>query len=180
MSKKNIVLIGMPGAGKSTIGVLLAKALGLDFTDTDVAIQVQEGQTLQSILDQHGYLRLREIEEQVILAHSFHREVVATGGSAVYSEAAMGHLAAEGVIVFLDLPLDQLRKRIKNFSTRGIARLPGQDFESLYCERRVLYERFMDLHVSVGKHSAEQVIETVLAGLASLPEATELLGATVR
>jgi shikimate kinase len=175
MSKTNIVLIGMPGAGKSTVGVLLAKALGLGFTDTDVAIQVREGQTLQAILDQQGYLQLREIEQQVILAHSFQREVVATGGSAVYSDDAMSHLAVHGVIVFLDAPLDQLRKRIRNFSARGIARLPDQDFESLYSERRVLYERYRELHIKVGQDNAEQVLEKVLAGLASMPEAAPLV-----
>jgi shikimate kinase len=165
MRKKNIILIGMPGAGKSTIGVLLAKELGLNFIDTDVAIQVREGRTLQSIVDREGYLRLREIEEQVILEHSFLGEVVATGGSAVYGQAAMEHLAADGVVVFLDLPLERLRKRIKNFDARGIARQPGQDFEALYLERRALYERYRDLHINVDKHSAEQVLAMILAEL---------------
>ena len=126
MKKKNVVLIGMPGAGKSTVGVLLAKELGLNFIDTDVLIQVREKQILQELLDAQGYLALRAAEEKVLLSlfdgsDEYHGVVVATGGSAVYSEVGMENLAANATIVYLDVPLDELRKRVVNYDSRGIA-----------------------------------------------------------
>lgn len=165
MQSANIILIGMPGAGKSTIGVMLAKELGLDFVDTDVAIQVREGSSLQALLDRDGYQRLRQIEEEVILAQQLHGTVVATGGSAVYGAAAMDYLSRHGTIVFLDLPLSQLSKRIKNFSTRGVACKPGQDLAALYHERLPLYQRYSDLQIKVTGHSADQVLAMIVARL---------------
>ena len=125
----------MPGAGKSTLGILLAKELGLDFIDTDVSIQVREGKTLQHISDEKGYLALRDIEEQVLLTENITGKVVSTGGSAVYSDAGMAHLKQDSVVVFLDVPLAELEQRISNFSTRGIARRPDQSFDDLFDER---------------------------------------------
>ena len=171
MRKNNIILIGMPGAGKSTIGILLAKALGMEFIDTDVAIQVREGKTLQSIVDQHGYLRLREIEQEVILQQTLHGAVVATGGSAVYGTRAMDYLTGQGVIVFIDVPIEQLRKRINNFDDRGIARQPGQDFESLYRERVSLYQQYADITITIGEQSSEQVLAIILSKLKDFPAA---------
>lgn len=162
MRKKNIILIGMPGAGKSTIGVLLAKELGLDFIDTDVAIQVHEGSTLQQVVDRQGYLKLREIEERVILEQKIRGAVVATGGSAVYGAAAMDHLSSHGTVVFLNLPLQRIKKRIKNFQSRGIACQAGQGLEALYAERLPLYERYTDLDIPVDAHSADQVVAMIL------------------
>ncbi len=100
MTNQNIVLIGMPGAGKSTIGVLLAKETAFDFVDTDVLIQVRQGKMLQQILDESGYLSLREIEQQVLLELELSRHIVATGGSAVYSDAGMANLMQQGLVVF--------------------------------------------------------------------------------
>ena len=110
----NIVLIGMPGVGKSTVGVLLAKALSRDFTDTDLYIQSRECRRLQDILDGHGRDIFLTLEERYILTLDCRGHVIATGGSVVYSEPAMDHLADAGIIVHLDLPFDQLERRINN------------------------------------------------------------------
>ncbi len=165
-SKANsIVLIGMPGAGKSTLGILLAKELGLGFVDTDVAIQVREGQTLQEILDASDYLNLRAIEEQVLLTEQIAGKVVATGGSAVYSEAGMARLKDNATLVFLDVPLRELEKRISNFDSRGIARKPDQSLESLYEERCTLYRKYADITVDCNQQSLEQTLQSSIQQL---------------
>jgi len=143
-SDKSIILVGMPGAGKSTLGILLAKELAKDFVDTDVLIQLREGKCLQTILDERDYLNLRDIEEQVLLSTHLPNHVIATGGSAVYSEAGMLHLKKYGPVIFLDVDLDELKKRIHNYETRGIAMHPGQSFQSLFDERRTLYLKYAD------------------------------------
>ncbi|MGI9288957.1 MAG: shikimate kinase [Pseudomonadales bacterium] len=160
-ARKSIILIGMPGAGKSTIGVLLAKELGLGFTDTDVAIQVKEGKTLQEILNQTDYLNLRSIEQEVLLTTDIDSKVVATGGSAVYSEAGMDRLCKSGPIVFLDVPLAELKSRIHNYEQRGIARRPDQSFSDLFAERGVLYSKFADIHISCANLAPQEVIEII-------------------
>ncbi|WOG26366.1 shikimate kinase [Endozoicomonas sp. 8E] len=142
--KTNITLIGMPGAGKSTIGIILAKDLAFGFLDTDVLIQISQQKTLQDIVDGSGYMSLRNIEEAELLKVNLKRHIIATGGSAVYSEAAMKHLAKESVIVFLDLDLEQIRQRIHNFDTRGIARAKDQTIEDLFEERVILYKKYAD------------------------------------
>jgi shikimate kinase len=159
--QNSVVLIGMPGAGKSTLGVLLAKALGMGFVDTDVAIQVREGRTLQEILNASDYMTLRAIEEQVLLSAHIDGKVVATGGSAVYSEAGMQRLKAHATVVFLDVPLEELKKRISNFDSRGIARKPKQSLESLYEERCTLYRAYADIRVDCSQQSLEQSLQTV-------------------
>jgi shikimate kinase len=165
MQADAVVLIGMPGAGKSTIGILLAKELGLDFIDTDVSIQVREGRTLQNITDQQGYLALRSIEEQVLLAEDISGKVVSTGGSAVYSEAGMAHLKQDATVVFLDVPLAELEQRISNFSTRGIARRPDQSFEDLFEERSVLYKRYADIRIDCSTLHIEEVLQKTCSAL---------------
>jgi shikimate kinase len=165
MQADAVVLIGMPGAGKSTIGILLAKELGLDFIDTDVSIQVREGRTLQNITDQQGYLALRSIEEQVLLAEDIRGKVVSTGGSAVYSEAGMAHLKQDSTVVFLDVPLAELEQRISNFNTRGIARRPDQSFEDLFEERSVLYKRYADIRIDCSTLHIEEVLQKTCSAL---------------
>lgn len=162
MQADAVVLIGMPGAGKSTIGILLAKELGLDFIDTDVSIQVREGKTLQNISDEQGYLALRNIEEQVLVTENITGKVVSTGGSAVYSEAGMAHLKQNSVVVFLDVPLTELEQRISNFSTRGIARRPNQSFADLFEERSILYRRYADICVDCSNLPIDEVLKKVL------------------
>ena len=166
MSVSSVVLIGMPGAGKSTVGILLAKEMGLDFVDTDISIQVRESKTLQQITDQSGYLVLRDIEEQVLLAEKIIGKVVSTGGSAVYSEAGMAHLAQDSVVIFLDVPLAALEARISNFSSRGIARHPGQSFDDLFAERSVLYHRYANICVDCSALSIDDVLQKILRLLA--------------
>ncbi len=156
----SIVLIGMPGAGKSTVGILLAKELGMGFIDTDVAIQVREGRTLQEILKASDYMNLRAIEEQVLLSEEMAGKVVATGGSAVYSEAGMARLKDRATVVFLDVPLKELEKRISNFDSRGIARKPGQSLESLFEERCKLYRQYADISVDCDQQSLEQTLKS--------------------
>jgi shikimate kinase len=165
MSKNNIVLIGMPGAGKSTVGILLSKEVGLDFIDTDVAIQVREGQTLQTILDERGYIKLRDIEQEVILGLALENTVIATGGSAVYGAQAMRHLGEQGVIVFIDVVIEQLMRRVNNIDGRGVARKPGQGFEDLFLERRVLYEQYADIQIPVDDESTAQVLAMIVMAL---------------
>ena len=123
---ENIVLIGMPGAGKSTVGVVLAKTLGMWFVDTDLLIQERAGRMLQEILNEDGPDAFRRIEEEAILSLRPRRAVIATGGSVVYSGDAMAHLKAGGVIVYLEVPYAEMEARLKNITTRGIVLLPGQ------------------------------------------------------
>ena len=170
MKKQNIVLIGMPGAGKSTVGVLLAKQLGLNFIDTDVLIQVREKQTLQELLDSQGYLALRAAEEKVLLSLFDGSDecggvVVATGGSAVYSEAGMSNLAANATIVYLDVPLDELRKRVVNYDNRGIAARADQSFEDLFVERNTLYQQYGEIAISAYDCRVEEVVSAVILAL---------------
>nr|WP_243748724.1 shikimate kinase [Pseudomaricurvus alcaniphilus] len=162
---RSIILVGMPGAGKSTLGVMLAKALGKDFVDTDLLIQSQAGTTLQQIIDQQGYLHLRAVEESVLLGCQFGNHVVATGGSAVYSEPGMQHLRKFGAVVFLDVALDELRKRVTDYDNRGIARREGQSFESLFAERRALYLRYADLRIDCAGLSHNEALAKLLVAL---------------
>ena len=164
-NRQSLILIGMPGAGKSTLGVLLAKELRLGFLDTDVAIQVKEDRSLQDILEEDGYLALREVEEGVLLATNCHQMVVATGGSAVYSQKGMQYLTSCGPVVYLDVPLKELRRRIHNYETRGIARRPGQSFEDLYVERQALYRQYADITVVCVAMSPGDIIAEVVSRL---------------
>ncbi len=158
----NIVLIGMPGAGKSTVGIILAKMTSRDFIDTDILIQLSTGRSLQEIVDTDGPLTLRSIEEEVILNLSGRHHVIATGGSAVYSAAAMDHLRSNGTVVFLDLDLPAVRSRIYNIDTRGIARRPEQSLEELFEERLVLYRKYSDITIACEGLSQEEVCVQII------------------
>lgn len=158
----SLILIGMPGAGKSTIGLLLAKALAKDFVDTDLLIQLKAGKTLQDIVDNQGYLQLRAIEEQVLLQAHYPNHVIATGGSAVYSDASMHHLRQFGQVIYLDVALEDLQDRIKDLDTRGLARHPDQSFTELFNERRALYEKYADIRIDCKNKSPERIIEEII------------------
>lgn len=164
-SPSNLVLIGMPGSGKSTVGVVLAKQTAHDFIDTDVAIQTAQGQPLQAIIDQDGYMALRRIEEQVLLKLSLHNYVIATGGSAVYSDPAMRHLKSDGVVVFLDADPPTLQSRVLDYGTRGLAKAPDQTFDELYEERRPLYMKYADLVIECKNISHEAVTDQIVSQL---------------
>lgn len=163
----NIVLIGMPGSGKSTVGVILAKKTMKDFVDTDILIQKSQARPLQDIVDKDGYLALREIEETVLLDLNVHNHVVSTGGSAVYGERAMAHLKSSGIAVFLDVTLDTLEARVPDFSTRGLAKRPDQSFEELFAERNALYRRYADVTVKCDGLTPEQVCASIIAQVAA-------------
>ncbi|WP_435101605.1 shikimate kinase [Arhodomonas sp. AD133] len=163
--RSNVVLIGMPGAGKSTVGVLLAKQLGKGFVDTDVVIQSVEGRTLQDIVDGEGHLALRAIEERALCELDVHDHVIATGGSAAYSDAAMAALRRNGVIVYLDVPWSEIEARVTNLGSRGIARAEGQTLRDVYDERTPLYEHHADIIVDCTGLTQAQAVERVAAAL---------------
>jgi shikimate kinase len=161
--KSNIVLIGMPGSGKSTLGVILAKLTSRRFLDTDLLIQATEQRPLQDIVDSDGYMELRRIEERVIVGLECVNHVIATGGSAVYSPSAMEHLSAGGVIVFLDVDLPTLRSRVGDMATRGLAKRPDQSFEDLYVERCGLYRKYADCIVPCSRLSHEDACAAIIS-----------------
>ena len=162
--KTNLTLIGMPGAGKSTIGIILAKNLGLGFIDTDVLIQINRQQTLQQILDASDHLTLRAIEEAEICKLNVSRHVIATGGSAAYSERAMTHLRRMSLIVFLQVSFAEIERRIRNFATRGIAKAKDQTFRELF-ERQLLYRRYAELTVACDGRDQEEIAAHIARSL---------------
>ena len=161
----NIVLIGMPGSGKSTVGIVLAKLISCNFVDTDVLIQISQGRTLQDIVDTEGYMALREIEERILLKLDCFDHVIATGGSAVYSHAAMTHLKSNGVVVFLKVELPILKSRIHDFATRGLAKRPEQSIEDLFEERFVLYTKYADVTIECKDFTQEEVCEDIISSI---------------
>ena len=157
----NIILIGMPGAGKSTHGVLLAEAIGYDFIDTDLLIQRQARMTLGDYLHNHGYQALRQVEAEVIKGLNSTSSVIATGGSAVYSDEAMYHLKASGYVVYLQCALDVLDGRIASMSDRGIAAPTGQNLADVQAERILRYEHFADVTVDVSNQDSKQALASI-------------------
>jgi shikimate kinase len=143
--KNNIILIGMPGAGKSTVGVVLAKTLGYDFIDTDILMCKRIGTTLQTYIDEHGIDAFLNEEEKTALSVECENTVIATGGSMVFSEPAMQRLKSGSVTIFFDIPLPELKKRLENIRTRGIAAVDGQTIEDIYRQRHPLYRKYADV-----------------------------------
>ena len=163
---KAIVLIGMPGAGKSTVGVLLAKTLKRPFIDTDLVIQQRENRFLQEIIAAEGMEAFLDIEASAVSALALDGHVVATGGSVIYRESAMAHLRTHGITVFLSLPFAVIAHRIRNIATRGIAMRPGQTLRSLYNERQPLYERYADITIEwTAKSTLEQTVTRITKAL---------------
>jgi len=162
MTIDTISLIGMPGAGKSTIGVVLAKLGGLRFVDTDLDIQRRARATLQQILERDGYQQLRALEEQVLLEVDLRGAVIATGGSVAYSEAAMARLGAAGPIVYLDVDLATLEKRVAAAPARGIASDSSLGFAEIFAERTTLYRRYAGVTVDAAAGTPESVALTIL------------------
>ena len=161
----NITLIGMPGSGKSTVGVMLAKALGFQFVDVDLLIQQREGALLQELLDNRGVEPFLDAEESAICSLACTGAVIAPGGSAVCRAGAIGHLRTLGRVVYLHVPLPELERRIHNITTRGIAMAPGQTLADLYAYRAPLYERFAGAAVDVAGDTLEQTVAAVLRAL---------------
>lgn len=158
---KNIVLIGMPGAGKSTIGVLLAKSMLMDFTDTDLLIQKKYSCALCDIIAENGIEEFLKIENDVICSYDFYNSVVATGGSAVYGQEAMEKLRSSSTVVYLKVTPEELEKRINNIHTRGIAMKEGTTIAELYAERAPLYEKYADITVDCSALTAEQCVDEI-------------------
>lgn len=159
---KNIILIGLPGAGKSTVGVVLAKTLGMQFIDTDIVIQEDTGKILQDIIDSVGSDVFLTIEEQSILSLNVTHSVVATGGSVVYSRKAMEHLKSDGIIVYLEISFDEMVKRLNNIKTRGIVLIHGQSLREMYSRRILLYETYGDIRINCSEDAFENIVEKIV------------------
>jgi shikimate kinase len=162
MKKGDIVLIGMPGAGKSTVGVLLAKTLGMSFIDTDLLIQEKEGRLLQEIIDGDGIKKFLKIEENVVLQVDAENSVIATGGSVIYSKNVINHLKERGKLIYLKLGYDEIERRISNMSSRGIAIGKDQKLIDLYNERIVWYEKYADIIIDCSDVTIEDVVQKIV------------------
>ena len=147
----------MPGAGKSTIGIILAKNLGLGFIDTDVLIQINQQKTLQQIIDESDHLQLRAIEEEEVLKINIENHVIATGGSVVYSEKTMAHLLGISKTIFLEIDFEEIKNRIHNFKTRGIAKANNQSFKELFRERQILYKKYAEITIDCNVLDQEEL-----------------------
>lgn len=161
----NIVLIGMPGCGKSTVGVLLAKSLLCDFVDTDLTIQNKYGKSLCDIIAQDGIEVFKQKENEVLSALTCDNCVIATGGSAVYGKEAMKNLKQNGKTVYLKLSPAEIESRIENIKTRGIAMKNGCTITELYAERAPLYEQYADITIDCHKMTAEECVNAIAAKL---------------
>lgn len=161
--KNNIVLIGMPGVGKSSVGVILAKILGYRFVDSDLVIQEQEGKLLHEIIDEKGIDGFIDVENKVNSSLNCEKCIIATGGSAVYGREAMEHLKEIGTVLYLKADYNALSKRLGNLRGRGVVLREGQDLMDLYNERAPLYEKYADIVVDeTGCSSANDTICRIL------------------
>lgn len=161
MKADNIILIGMPGAGKSTVGVILAKSMLFGFCDTDLLIQNETGESLCETISKQGIEEFIKLEERVICRQEFSGMVVATGGSAVYGENAMKKLKECGIVVYLKVSPEELEKRVKNIQTRGIAMKNGTTLAELYEKRAPIYEKYADITVECGGMTAEKCVTVI-------------------
>ena len=169
--KSNIVLIGMPAVGKSTLGVILAKILGYQFIDSDLVIQNQEQALLKDIIAQKGIEGFIETENRVNQSIDCDKSVIATGGSAVYGAQAMEHFKEIAIIVYLKIDYETLNARLNNIKNRGVVIREGQTLKSLYEERSILYEKYADITISEDNHSIEEVLKIILDALSAHEEA---------
>lgn len=162
MKKNNLILVGMPASGKSTVGVILAKILGYNFLDADIVIQKKDGRKLSEIIEAEGIEGFVEIENKVNSEIETEKTVIATGGSVVYGKEAMEHYKNIGRVVYLKVDIDTLNKRLTNVKQRGVVMRDGQSIVSLYNERCKLYEEYADLVVDEGLCDIEEVVAKVL------------------
>lgn len=162
MKKDNIVLIGMPGVGKSTIGVVLAKVLVYQFVDADLLIQREEGKLLHEIIEEAGTEGFIAVENRVNSKISASHSIIATGGSVVYGTEAMTHLKEIGTVIYLKLPYEELAARLSDIRGRGVVLREGQTLRDLYEERAPLYEKYADLTVEERGLNVEQTIDKIL------------------
>lgn len=161
MKKDNIVLIGMPGAGKSTVGVVLAKKRGMRFVDSDLVIQDTYGKLLHELIEEHGVEGFWRIENDVNTSLQPMKSVIATGGSAVYGEKAMAHLREIATVVYLQLPYEEIAERLGDLNARGVTLQPGQSLMDLYQERVPLYEKYAHVTVECSNKVLREIVEEV-------------------
>lgn len=162
MKKSNIVLIGMPGVGKSTVGVILAKVLGYQFLDADLLIQKQEGKLLKEIIEEVGTEGFIEVENRVNAGIVCSNTIIATGGSVIYGTQAMEHLKKIGMVVYLELPYADIEQRLSDIKGRGVVLKDGQTLYDLYMERTPLYEKYADLCICEEGLDVEQTVELLV------------------
>lgn len=161
MPKSNIVLIGMPACGKSTLGVQLAKWLSMGFMDTDLLVQARIGESMQEFQDENGLNAYQEMECDTVRSVVCENCVIATGGSAIYCDAAMEHLRKIARIIFLDVPLDKIKTRIGDFSGRGVIIRPGMSLDDLYEERRPLYLKYADVKIECADKTPNDLLAEI-------------------
>lgn len=166
--KSNIVLIGLPGVGKSTVGVILAKILGKEFTDSDLVIQREEGSLLKDIIETKGVEGFIEVENRFNASLNVANSVIATGGSVVYGKEAMEHLRSIGTICYLRVPFEVIEKRLSDIKGRGVVLREGQTLRDIYEERIVLYEKYADITVLEEGLSIEETVEQIIVKLEML------------
>lgn len=165
MRKNNIVLIGMPASGKSTVGVILAKILGYNFVDADIVIQEKDGRKLSEIIETEGVDGFIDIENRINSEIEVEKTVIATGGSVVYGKEAMEHYKNIGKVVYLKVDMDVLTRRLKDVKQRGVVMKDGQSLVSLYNERSALYDKYSDITIDEKNNSMEEVVADLLAAL---------------
>ena len=163
--KNNITLIGMPGAGKSTVGVVLAKVMGYRFVDSDLVIQEKTGKLLSEIIEEKGTEGFLEVEDRINAGLICERSVIATGGSVVYCKNAMEHLKEISTVIYLKLPYERVEKRLGNLKDRGVALKEGQTLKNLYEERCPLYEKYADVVVEADTTSVEGCMRRIVESI---------------
>jgi len=159
--KRNIVLIGMPGAGKSTVGVVLAKRMGYRFVDSDLVIQEKEGKLLHELIEEHGVEGFWKIENDVNASLDMEKSVIATGGNAIYGTQAMEHLKEIGCVVYLKLSYEEIAERLGDLNARGVTLMPGQTLHDLYEERTPLYEKYADTIVECDGKMLREIVKEI-------------------
>jgi len=164
-AKTNIVFIGMAGAGKSTVGKELAPLLGLKFVDVDILIEEDQKMPLQKLLEDIGVDKFREVEEKILLSIECQQHVIATGGSAIYSQAGLSHLQKNSVMVLLDVELEILKQRVDDFSSRGLVKTASQSFTEVFQERQPLYLKNADLIIRCHEHSVADICASIMVRL---------------
>lgn len=158
---KNVILIGMPGAGKSTVGVVLAKRLGYTFLDSDLVIQQKYGKLLHELIREHGVEGFWKIENDVNAGLTCNKTVIATGGSAIYGAEAMEHLRSIGTVVYLRLTLSQIEERLGDLTERGVTLREGQDLKALYEERTPLYEKYAHVIIDCDGQKVRELVTRI-------------------
>ncbi len=161
MTAKNITLIGMPGVGKSTIGVILAKVIGYKFIDADLVIQESEGKLLKEIIEEKGSDGFIEVENRINASIDVDHAIIATGGSAVYGKEAMAHFKSIGKVIYLKLDYDRIKRRLGNIKNRGVVMPEGYTLKKLYDERVKLYEHYADIVIDCNGLNIEQTVEKI-------------------